>query len=166
MDRSISLKYGLMAGGSVVLYFLLFYFLDKDSIFKTWVAAVSLIPYIIFMVKAVTDQRTLQEDIISFRDAISVAFLTFIIANVVYYIFYYFLMQSNPDLVEMQKQIAIEFYEKFLSGQNTEDVRQSYEGYEINLSSVFLGFARGAIGGFILSMLIAGLMRRGKRLKP
>ena len=103
MDRKISLKYGLIAGGSVVLYFLLFYFLDKENFFKTWVASVSLIIYVIFMAKAVSDQRTAQEDIISLRDAISVAFLTFIIANIVYYIFYYFLMQSDPELVAMFK---------------------------------------------------------------
>ena len=67
MDRKISLKYGLMAGGSVVLYFLLFYFLDKENLFKMWVASVSLIIYVIFMAKAVSDQRTAQEDIISLQ---------------------------------------------------------------------------------------------------
>ena len=89
MDRKISLKYGQMAGGSVVLYFLLFYFLDKESMLKIWVAASSMFIYVFFMAKAVNDQRKLQEGIISFREAISVAFLTFIIANAIYYIFYF-----------------------------------------------------------------------------
>jgi hypothetical protein len=165
MDRKISLKYGLIAGGSVVLYFLLFYFLDKESMLKMWVSGSSLFLYVIFMAKSVSDQRGLQEDIISFREAISVAFLTFIIANAVYYVFYYFIMKSDPELVEMLRQASIEFYQQFLADRNPVEVEKSFEGFEVDVSSVLLSFARGAIGGFILSIIIAGAMRRGKRLK-
>ena len=160
MDRKISLKYGLIAGGIVVLYFLLFYFLDKESMLKIWVAYSSILIYVIFMGKAVSDQRNLREDIISFRDAISVAFLTFIIANVSYYIFYFFILKSDPELLEMLKQSTIGFYQKM--GQDTTEIEKKFE---VGFSSIILGFARSAIGGFILSVIIAATMRRGIRLK-
>ena len=160
MDRKISLKYGLMAGGSVVLYFLLFYFLDKQSMLKMWVAYSSILFYVIFMAKSVSDQRNLFEDIISFRDAISVAFLSFIIANVIYYVFYFFIIKSDPELLEMLKESTIDFYQKM--GQDTAEIEKKFE---VGFSSIFLGFARGAIGGFILSLIIGGTMRRGKRIK-
>ena len=165
MDRKISLKYGQLAGGSVVLYFLLFYFLDKESMLKMWVAVSSLLIYAFFMARAVGDQRKLQDEIISFREAISVAFLTFIVANVIYYIFFYFIIKYNPELVEVLKQSAVDFYQKILNNQDPAEIAKSFEGYEVNFSSILLGFARGAIGGFILSMLIAGTMRRGKRME-
>ena len=165
MDRKISLKYGQMAGGSVVLYFLLFYFLDKESMLKIWVAASSILIYVFFMAKAVSNQRMLQEDIISFREAISVAFITFIIANAIYYIFYFIILKTNPGLVEILKQMSIDFYQKILANQNPAEIEKSFEGFEVNLSTIVLSFARGAIGGFILSLIIAGTMRRGKRLK-
>ena len=148
-----------------MLYFLLFYFLDKPSMVKMWVAASSLIIYTVFMAKAVNDQRALQEDIISFREAISVAFLTFIIANAVYCVFYFFIMKSDPELVETLKQTSIEFYQWILQDQNPEEIKKSFDGFEVNFSTVLLSFARGAINGFILSLLIAGTMRRGKRIK-
>ncbi len=160
MDRKISLKYGLIAGGIVVLYFLLFYFLDKESMLKMWVAYSSILIYVLFMAKTVKDQRELMEDIISFRDAISVAFLNFIIANVVYYIFYFFIIKSDLALVEMLKQSTIEFYQKM--GQDTAEIEKNFE---VGFSTILLSFARGAIGGFILSLIIAGTMRRGKRAK-
>ena len=50
----------------------------------------------------------------------------------------------------------------FLKGQDPAEVEKSFEGFEVNFSTVLLGFARGAIGGFILSVLIAAIMRRGK----
>jgi Protein of unknown function (DUF4199) len=165
MDRKISRKYGLIAGGSVVLYFLLFYFLDKESMLKMWVAASSMFVYVLFMAKAVGDQRKLQEDIISFKEAISVAFLTLIIANIVYYIFYFFIIKSDPELVVILKQNYIDFYQKVLSNQDPVEVEKSFEDFEVNLSFVLLRFAQGAILGFILSVIIAGMMRRGKRRK-
>jgi hypothetical protein len=165
MDRKISQKYGLIAGGSVVLYFLLFYFLDKESMLKMWVTASSILFYVFFMAKAVSDQRKLQEGIISFRNAISVAFLTLIIANVVYYIFYFFIIKSDPELVIILKQNYLDFYQKMLSNQDPAEIEKSFEGFEINLPFVLLRFAQGAIIGFILSVIIAGMMRRGKRVK-
>jgi len=164
MDRKISLKYGQIAGGSVVLYFLLFYLLDKEIMLKIWVAASSMLIYLFFMAKAVNDQRKLQENIISFREAISVAFLTLIIANVIYYIFYFFIIKSDSELVVILNQNYIDYYQKIFSGQNPAEIEKSFEGFEVNLSFVLLRFAQGAIIGFLLSLIIAGTMRRGKRL--
>lgn len=164
MDRKISLKYGQIAGGSVVLYFLLFYLLDKEIMLKIWVAASSMLIYLFFMAKAVNDQRKLQENIISFREAISVAFLTLIIANVTYYIFYFIIMKSDPELVVFLKQNYIDYYQIMLRDQNPAEIEKNFEGFEVNLSFVLLRFAQGAIIGFVLSLIIAGTMRRGKRL--
>ena len=53
----------------------------------------------------------------------------------------------------------------FLSGQDPAEVEKSFEGFEVNLSTVLLGFARGAIGGFILSVLIAANYEKRKTFK-
>jgi len=165
MERKISLKYGLIAGGSVVLYFLLFYFLDKESMLKIWVAASSIFIYVLFMAKAVNDQRILQEDIISFREAISVAFLTFIIASIIYHIFYFIIVESDPEIVEMLKQITIDFQKSFFSDQDPNEIEKSLQDFSVGIPDILLSFAQRAIGGFIISAIIAGTMRRGKRLK-
>ena len=165
MDRRISLKYGLIAGGSVVLYFLLFYFLDKLSMLKMWVAFVSVIIYFFFMVIAIKEQRTIKDDMIDFREAISVAFQTFIIASALYHIFFFYIMKVDAELVEMLKQITIDFQKRYFADQDLADIEKNLEGYSISFSDVLLSFAQRAIGGFLLSVLIAATMRRGKRLK-
>lgn len=164
MDKKISLKNGLMAGGSLVLYFLLFYFLDKASMLKIWVAAFSILIYVVFMASAVAEQREKQEDIISFKEAISVAFLTFIIANVVYYIFYFIIIKTDPELLTLLKQKYIDIYKKILADRNPADIEKNFQDFKFNFSTIALWFARDAIGGFILSAISAAIMRRGKRV--
>src|SRR5690606_15100966 len=123
----------------------------------------SVLIYVLFMVRAVADQRRILENMISFREAVSVAFLTFIVANVIFYVFFFIILKYDSELVEMLRQMSIDFYQKFLSNQNPAEIEKSFKDFDVNFSMLALSFARGAIGGFILSALIAATMRRGKR---
>ena len=160
MNRNISLKYGVLAGGVVILYLLLFYLIEKGLMFSMGVAWSSILIYAFFMYKAIAEQRTIFEGKITFREAVSVAFLTFIIANIIYYVFHYPMVKLDPSLVGILKEMSIDFYKKIMSNQDGEEIEKSFKDFDINLSTIFLSFARGAIGGFILSLPLAGFMRR------
>ena len=160
MDRKIGLRNGTIAGGIVVLYFLLFYFIQKELMLSIGVAWSSVLVYIYFMYRSVGMQRAALGGTIAFREAVSTAFLTFVVANAIYYLFYFLLVTLDPSLVEILKQISIEFWDWFLAAQSTDEIEKSFQDFDVNLSTIFLSFARGAIGGFLLSLIIAAFMRK------
>ena len=88
-----------------------------------------------------------------FRSALQPAFLTFVVANALFYLFYYLLFGVfDPGLVDLQRETMVS------------DPRfgQAFENYDlkVTLGNTFFRYCYSLIGGFILSLGVAAAGRR------
>jgi len=162
MNNSFAQKYGTIAGIGTILFLLLFYFIDQRIMLKWSVYWAPIVLYVMAMVWAVKNHKEAQGDQITFKEGLSTAFLTFLIANLFFHIFNYVLFKYvDPDLVSLQKEISMDLFNTTLKGEQYEEMKAQMEeaDFSPSLSKSLYAFAKGAIGGFILSLLVAGLMR-------
>ena len=157
-----SIKYGILAGVGTILYTLLFYLVDKSLIVHLGVSWSAMIIYFIAMLLAIRAQRDLDGGYISLRAAIKAAFKTFLIANVFYHLFTYAMYNFiDPELLELRKEVLISTYKWLYSGEQLEMILKDFTAlpFQVSIGDVLFGFAKGAIGGFILSFILAGTQR-------
>lgn len=146
-----------MAGIAVIGYYLLFYFFNKESVLGIGVYFSSLLIYAFFMYNAAKNFAE-QE----FKVLMRVAFAVFLIANLFYYIFDWSLFKNiDPTLAERQKELAIELFQKNTPIEQQPDMLKNIENADIHTPQYLAYlFARGAIGGFGLALLISFLIKR------
>lgn len=139
---------GSLAGVLTVGYFLLFYFLDRAYLLNAWVWWGSLIIYLAFMFRVVQ-----QLDTTAFRQSLQAAFLVFVVANAIFYLFYYLLFSVfDPGLVDLQRELLQD--NPLWQGGNTE------VDLSVTLGRVIFSFAYSLIGGFILALLVSAVARK------
>ncbi|MFK7808218.1 MAG: DUF4199 domain-containing protein [Saprospiraceae bacterium] len=159
-----SKKYGIIAGVATVGYMLLFYLIDRTLILNMKVYWSSLLIYFICMYKACMEIRSSHEnEVLHLKDAIRASFITFLIANAIFYIFYYILLNFvDPDLVKLQVEIAQQMYLDIMGEERAKPMldRMEEEGFEMTFSKTFFEYAKGAIAGFVFSLLIGGFTRQ------
>ncbi len=162
-----SIKNGIIAGLITSGIVLVFYLINARMVFSVagWV---STIVFIYFMVQSVKADKA-ELEFTSFGDALKPAFLTYVVGNLLYIIFYFVLLNYiAPDLLDIQKEIAMETIEKIggLMGEDAleealdeVDARTS----EFGLSTALWSYAWGLIfPGFIIAAIIALIMKDRK----
>ncbi len=115
------------------------------------------------MTRACLEKRTSHGGNLIFADGLRTAFVTFLIANAVFHIFNYILFNFvDKGLVDIQMEMAQELYPKLLPEEQAKDLLQTMkkEGFEMSIPNLVFAYAKGAIGGFVLSLIIAGFTRR------
>ena len=143
------LKYGLIAGISTVVLFLLFYFSEPAWMLHPGLWWSSLIIYIWAMVKVAREPA--KEGV---RAGLREAFGVFAIANLVFYIFYYFQFTTfAPELVQMQADLMQQ--SDIFTNEQKADVDTT-----IPLSTSVFGYCWSLLGGFILSLGISAFLNR------
>ncbi|NJN34352.1 MAG: DUF4199 domain-containing protein [Saprospiraceae bacterium] len=145
------IKYGILAGVSVVAYYLLFYFLSKTTMLGMGVFGGSLLIYAFFMY--LTAKNIVEED---FKKLLRATFALFLLANLFYYIFDYTLFNViDPDLADRQKELAIEVYKKNTPLAEQRSLVDAIRNANIHTPQ-YLAFlyVRSAIGGFCLAFLV------------
>ncbi len=165
MGQSIAIKYGWIAGVSTVAYFLLFYFINPRLLFNPFVYWASLGVYLALIWRALQVEKEQKEGVLDFKQALRSAFLVFVIANLIYYVFYYLLYNwIDPGLVELQEEVMRESLEQaggmLPEEQKKEMLRSLEEGLKIEPSTVLLTYARSLIGGFLLALGLAAIASR------
>ena len=95
-----------MAGVGTVAYFLLFYFIDPRNMFMPWVSWSSLLLYIVCMWLGCKAFYQENNGNTSMRLFLREAFAIYVIANIVYYLFYY-LMMEFIDGVNLRQAMQI-----------------------------------------------------------
>lgn len=139
---------GIIAGVLTVGYFLLFYFIDRAFLLNPWVWWGSLVIFLIFMFRVVR-----QIDSTTFRLNLQSAFLVFVIANAIFYLFYYLLFSVfDPGLVDLQREMLAD--NALWEGGNTEI------DLSVTIGRVIFSFAYSLIGGFILALLVSAVSRK------
>ncbi len=164
-----NVKFGIYAGIGIQAYFLLFYFIDKTWMLHPSVYWSSLAISIIFMARAAMNTK-LEAGTLEWKEGIKSAFTVFITASVLFWVFYYALFQADPSLAEAQKEVQLNLMDQFagLTGLSQDELKQAKESLEeinfsITLTDVIFQFARGVIGGFILSAFITFVVRRASK---
>ncbi|MFK8103862.1 MAG: DUF4199 domain-containing protein, partial [Saprospiraceae bacterium] len=94
---SIAQKYGVLAGILTILYMLIFYFWGKRML-NPEVFASSLLIYAGAMLMGGLKLRSQNGGVLSFQEGLRNSFVIFLVANVLYYIFYYFIFKYDPEL--------------------------------------------------------------------
>jgi hypothetical protein len=163
MSRKISLSYGIIAGVVTIGYYLLLYFTNKEGFFNLYAWWAGLIPMLLFMVLGTLQLRK-KLDTLSFSTALQTSFLIFVLSSLLFYIFYYVLLKYlDPEMLAIQQETALKTLERF--GQGRGDDLEPYEefyreeGLEISLLTVIFRYVQSLIGGFILSLGIAFVLK-------
>jgi len=182
-----AIKYGIFTGFAVLIYLTAFYLYDKPMFRNMGVIWTRLVIYFIgmFMAALVVHRQRGGNKIQSvekggkfnvhhrdnaeelpFRKMIGVPFLVFLIANAYYWFFFYWMMNVyDAELLEMHQQLTYEGELAFAKERENEEylkrLRESkLSDYSPTLLSCFYQYCLGAMGGFILSLLIALGVRR------
>jgi hypothetical protein len=142
---------GIIAGVLVIGYALMLYTTQKTNLFTTWFYFSSLLIYAFFMYRAAKSAAHLE-----FRTVLQGAFVVFLIANALWYVFDYTLYNVlDKTLAQVQADAAIAYYEEL---EKTADIIRQSDIH--NIKSLVTGFAKGAIGGFGLAVALTALVKR------
>lgn len=159
--------YGITAGISSVLVLLCFYFIDKIFIFKPLYFYATLIPVLISMwLLGQKLQKELKKEL---PTLLKETFVVFIIADIIFYLFYYFLFNNfDPQLLLIEKQQVLQDYSALKTQtsdmEQIQTLNQMIEEIEKNglppmtFGTVLMQLGRGIIGGFGFSYAIAYLL--------
>ena len=160
-NLSIAQKYGLIAGIGSILYMLIFYFWGKRML-NPAVFLSSMLIYIGAMLMGGLELRSQNSGKLSFKEGLRTCFVIFLLANLCYYVFYYCIFQYDPELTEIQNQL----YKEYMSpaaepGRTAEEILQAqHTEFEMTLGTIIFTYAKGVIGGFVLSVMITYLIKR------
>jgi hypothetical protein len=152
------LKYGIMAGVAVVGYFLLFYTINKTLMLGPYVQLPSYLVYFGFMFLASKSHFNLD-----FKQILKIAFGVFVVANLIYYAFDFYLFNLiDKSLGDIQKDLMLDYYKAGAKTvQEASALTQSIENGDFHdIKTLSFGYARGAIGGFGMAILVAYLVKR------
>ena len=128
----------------------------------------SLVIPIVFIVLAIRATRADQGGIISFGEALSPGFLTYVVGSFIIAMFTFVMTQMiDPSLLDIQKEVTIEMIEKSFTAigapedqleEMTEMIRDQETG---GFGSTLMGWAVSLIWpGFVLSLIVAAIMKK------
>lgn len=157
-------KFGLFAGVATILYLLIFYWINPRLMLSWGVLWSSLLIYLAFMALAVRRLQAISAEHPPFRLALRAAFLVFVVANAVYYLFYFVLFKYvDPHLLVLQQEMMVETTQRFsglLGVENAEEVSRQFEqnDLQITLANSLFSYAWSLLGGFLLALAVAGAL--------
>lgn len=164
--NSNAVRYGLFAGLGTIAVMLSLYMIDAGMIFG-WALQSTWLIYVFCMYKAVDDIKSENDGFISLREGFAAAFVVFAIANLMYIVFYYILVNFiDPSLIEIQIEKGIEAVEKVaeFAGMSEEDLEKAIEeiekGAKPSLVQTAFGYAVSLIGGAIPAIIIAAILKK------
>lgn len=155
------IRYGVLVGICVMAYLFIFYLYDEQTMLSHSVFWSTFLLYFMGMFFAAREERKMKE-FITFREALSVSFVTYLVANIFFFSFIFILFNFvNPELPAIQKEISIAqieasgFGEQF--AEQIEAIKDTPD--EFTFMQAVSRYIASAIGGFFLSLLVAGLTR-------
>ncbi|RME34035.1 MAG: DUF4199 family protein [Deltaproteobacteria bacterium] len=141
-------KYGLMAGTATIALFLLLLLLRPAAMFHPVVWWGSLLIYLTLMWVAGRRARQHSDTPLGFRQMMQQVFPVFVVANALFYLFWYVLLATRPDLVQIQYDI--------LTARGWEG---SIELLRPTLAGTLLMLLQSFVGGAVLSALLAWALK-------
>lgn len=149
--------YGIGAGITTIAYAFLMYSAQKAGFFTIWFVISSLAIYGFFMYLAA--KKAILAD---FKVVLRTAFAVFLIANALYYVFDFVLFNYiDKSLAVFQADAAIAYLKPNTPLEEQIRMEENIRSSDIhNVKSLIQNYLQGAIGGFILAVLVAYLVKR------
>jgi uncharacterized membrane protein YhaH (DUF805 family) len=163
------LKYGVLAGIATIVYFLLFYFYDKNLLFAPYVFWSSLVFPLAYMF-LLGKKMMIEEK--PFHEVLRSVFLVWLIADAMYYLWYFRLFNSDASLAQIQMQSMKAGYEYLMTQtQKMEEIRAFREALTdldknplvFTFKDALYGLGRGLAGGFLLAYTMTFWLERKLR---
>jgi Protein of unknown function (DUF4199) len=168
--KNPGLKYGLLGGAAVVVYFLLIYFSNKQNFLNPVLQWASMLIYITFMYVAAKEDCAEHGTDRDFRAVLRTPFVAFVLINLFYWLFSYSLHLADPEMLKMETAAQIQYLkDQIASGLGDPTQTSKYreqiqyleqQGMVMPVGPVFVRMALGAIGGFGLAAGLAAILRR------
>ncbi|MFK8007325.1 MAG: hypothetical protein AB8H03_13185 [Saprospiraceae bacterium] len=178
--NKIAIKYGIYTGFGVILFMLVFYFYDKTLMRSPEVIWSTMILYLAGMfwatmkvhrlegssnnsIGSILENTKGEEKESSLRSLVSTPFIVFLITNAYYALFFYWIMNVfDVELLQIHQELTHQEMLDFHKGTDKiSEVRKNVlDDYTPTLGATFTKYMIGAIGGFILSFLMALIVRR------
>lgn len=144
--RQDGIRWGIIAGGIVVVLFASAYFIQKELVLQRGLWLSTYLVYIFAMWNA---QRKVVAD--ELKPYIQPGFMVFVVANALFYLYYYLLFAVfDPELVKLQGELM---------------ATQGYDPKDAVMPTVggsFFAYAQSLIPGFLLATGIGFILSRRK----
>jgi hypothetical protein len=171
MIQTLTWRYGVSAGIITLIYFIIFYTIDKCLIFNSGVYYSALIITIVAM--WLVGIRLQLSQNLDFSKLLPQVFLVFIIADIIYFAWHYVMVNYvDTSLLDLQKTQMLQYFQQLKT--QTNDIKEIQGWNEaiqsleknglpsVSLSNILLQLGRGIIGGFVLSYGISFALNRGR----
>lgn len=170
--KNPGVKYGMIGGVTVVFYFAILYFIQKELFLNTWFYWGSMAIYLLFMWRAAKEDCAENGVTRNFREILRIPFITFLLINLLFWLFWYTLHLADPELLRMEAAMKMDYLQQQLANgpgdpQMANQLREQIqllekEGMTLTMGAVFLQMGIGALGGFALSAGISAILRNMK----
>jgi len=103
-----------------------------------------------------------QEEEVDFKKVLRSGFVVYLIANLLYYLFYYFIHRQDPQLAELQKELMREWLPRITPRDKLQKAMETLEAADFSVTpgAAFFSYMRSAIGGFLLAAGLAWIVLR------
>jgi len=166
------LKYGLMAGLLYAVYAVVLQLSSSDLRFNTTLAfsMIMLVP-IIFMVMAVKSERSLQDGLLSFGEALKTSFLTYLIFIIIAVVIGQLMIQMySPEDWDRMVQLQRDMMSGMFNALGMDQIQLDEELDKITVESikeqstgvgvVMMGALVYSFIGLIISLIISAIMKK------
>lgn len=164
--RKSRLIFGIAAGIICVGWYLGFYFLEKKLFFHLGVYWGSWLPFAAAMLLAALRERKQTDGEYPWQQALRACFSVFVIGAAIFQVFYFaFFNYGDPGLAALQQEVIRENlmrYQEQLGPAALEKLGKGAEVAKLKYSAgtALLTFARSTIGGFLVSLAMAFLVKK------
>ena len=163
--KKIGITYGILTGLAVISYLLIFYFFEKSSVRGLTATWSCLIIYIIGMFLAALAARKVAPEDLSIS-LIQVTMIVWLITNAFYYLFFFGIMMYDAELLQLHQELThndmLEFY-KDKADYIREIKKNNLASYTPTIRGSIFQYIKGIIGGFVFSLLVSEIVKRGTR---
>lgn len=170
---SPGLRYGLLGAVVVVFYFALLYVAKQDLFLRPLLQWGSLVFYLFFMWKAAGEDCAANGTTRDFRELVRTPFVTFLLINLGYWLFYYGLHLYDPSLLQAEMSFELQNLKEQLTAglgdpEQANQYRERIQELEKYIQSpqpqplgpVLTRMCVGALGGFVLAAGVAAVVRQ------
>lgn len=160
------IKDSVIAGGFAGLLTVATYYgvygINKASILSELLSWGTLVYYFLAMIIVNLLWKNRQGGVLEFKDALKSAFLVFLVANAIYYLFFFWIYNADTQLFDIQVELMKEKALTFPAGSDARKQLESLEGAspEVGAGYCVSRYFMGAIYGFILSLILAMLIKQ------
>jgi Protein of unknown function (DUF4199) len=148
--QQTAVKYGIITGIAIVLYLFVFHQISRELMLNPLVYWSPILVIVVAMTMVVRKEREAGNGKIAQREALKHAFLTYVIAYLLFSLFIFALFNFiDPGLVELQKKAML-------------DAGRKIDGLDFTMTfgKILFQYAYMLIPGFFLSYMVASFMKR------